>query len=63
MPAIPPLLLKKLYVKQSLHLEGDGFALDLNNVIAPGTIIAFTGLNVDGQAMGPTQVHPHPIGQ
>jgi len=31
MPAIPPFVLKKLYVKGSLHAEDNGFALDLKN--------------------------------
>jgi hypothetical protein len=56
MPAIPPFVLKKLYVKGSLRTEDDGFALDLKNVIAPGTISAFTGLDLDRQAIAPTQV-------
>jgi len=56
MPAIPPFLLKKLYVKGSLRTEEDGLALDLQNVIAPGTITAFAGLNVDGQAIDLAQV-------
>jgi len=56
MPAIPPFLLKKLYVKGSLRTEEDGFALDIQNVIAPGTITAFIGLDVDGQAMDLAQV-------
>ena len=56
MPAIPPFLLRKLYVKGSLRTEEDGFALDLQNVIAPGTITALTGLDVDGQAMDLAQV-------
>ena len=56
MPAIPPFVLRKLYVKKSLRAEGDGFALDLKNTIAPATITAFTGLDVDGQAMDPAQV-------
>ena len=56
MPAIPPFVLKKLYVKGSLRIEEDGFALDLKNVIAPGTITAFTGLDVDGQVIDPAQV-------
>lgn len=50
MPAIPPILLKKLYAPRSLRVEGDGFALDLTNPIAPGTITAFKGLEVDGSA-------------
>nr|HID13613.1 hypothetical protein [Anaerolineae bacterium] len=56
MPAIPPFILKKLYVKGSLRAEGDGFAFDIRNTIAPATITAFTGLDVDGQAMDPAQV-------
>jgi hypothetical protein len=56
MPAIPPFVLKKLYVKGSLRTEDDGFALDLKNTIAPATITAFTGLDVDGQAIAPAQV-------
>ncbi|MEE8392103.1 MAG: hypothetical protein V3S14_15085 [Anaerolineae bacterium] len=48
MPAIPPFVLKKLYVKGSLRAEADGFALDLKNSIAPASIVAFTGLDVDG---------------
>ena len=56
MPAIPPFVLKKLYVKGSLHAEDDGFVLDLKNTIAPATITAVTGLDVDGQATAPAQV-------
>jgi len=56
MPAIPPLVLKKLYVKGSLHVEDNGFALDLKNSIAPGIIAAFTGLDVDDQAIEVAQV-------
>jgi hydroxymethylglutaryl-CoA reductase (NADPH) len=56
MPAIPPFVLKKLYVKGSLRNEDDGFALDLKNLIAPGTITALPGLDVDGQAIDVAQV-------
>jgi hypothetical protein len=70
MPAIPPFLLKKLYVKGSLRTEEGGFALDLQNVIAPGTITAFIGLDVDGQATDLAQVavippsgDPRPMGE
>jgi hypothetical protein len=56
MPAIPTFLLKKLYVKGSLHAEDDGFALDLKNSIAPASITALTVLDVDGEEIGPTQV-------
>lgn len=56
MPAIPPFVLKKLYSKGSLRTETDGFAFDLKNTIAPATIIAFTGLDVDGERLAPAQV-------
>ncbi|HEY68377.1 MAG: hypothetical protein DRI79_01230 [Chloroflexi bacterium] len=56
MPAIPPFVLKKLYVKGSLRTEGDGFAFDIENTIAPANIVAFTGLDVDGQPVDPSQV-------
>jgi len=62
MPAIPPFVLQKLYVKGSLRAEGDGFALDLKNVIAPGTISAFTGLDLDGQPVDPVQITLVPSG-
>ncbi len=51
MPTIPPFILKKLYVKHSLRAEGDGFALDLKNSIAPGIILAFRGLELDGASL------------
>lgn len=56
MPAIPPFILKKLYVKGSLHAEDDGFTLDLENSIAPAVIVAFTGLDVDDQPVPPSQI-------
>ena len=62
MPAIPPFVLKKLYVKGSLRAEEDGFALDLKNVIAPGTISAFIGLDLDGQPVDPVQITLVPPG-
>jgi hydroxymethylglutaryl-CoA reductase (NADPH) len=56
MPAIPPFILKKLYVRGSLRNTDGGFALELKNAVAPGTIIAFAGLDVDGQMMAPSQI-------
>jgi len=51
MPAIPPFVLKKLYAKGSLRSEDEGFSLLLNNVIAPGTITAIAGLELDGKSV------------
>ncbi len=56
MPAIPPAILKKLYVKNSLRSEGDGFVLSLQNSIAPGVIHGFKGLTVDGKAVPVEQI-------
>ncbi len=56
MPAIPPAILKKLYVKNSLRPEGDGFVLSLQNSIAPGVIQGFKGLTLDGKAVPLDQV-------
>jgi hydroxymethylglutaryl-CoA reductase (NADPH) len=56
MPAIPTFVLKKLYVKGSLRMEDDKFALDLANSIAPAVITAFTRLNVDNHILDPGQV-------
>lgn len=56
MPAIPPAILKKLYVKGSLRAEGDGFVLSLQNSIAPGVIQGFKGLTLDGKAVSLEQV-------
>lgn len=56
MPAIPPVILKKLYVKGSLRAEGDGFVLSLQNNIAPGVIQGFKGLTLDGKAVPLEQV-------
>lgn len=56
MPAIPPVILKKLYVKNSLRAEGDGFVLSLQNPIAPGVIQGFKGLTLDGKAVPIEQV-------
>jgi len=70
MPAIPPFVLKKLYIKGSLHVEGDGFALELQNTIAPATITAITGLDLDGQTIDagritllPPDGHPRPASE
>jgi hydroxymethylglutaryl-CoA reductase (NADPH) len=63
MPAIPPYILKKLYAKGSLRAEDGGFALDLKNTIAPGTITGFAGLDVDGQAVDAAQVTLIPPGK
>jgi len=56
MPAIPPFVLKKLYVKGSLRQEGDGFALELQNTIAPGVILGLAGLELDGAPIELAQV-------
>jgi hypothetical protein len=56
MPAIPPFILRKLYVKGSLRPEDGGFSLCLNNVIAPGTITGIAGLTLDGTSVDLSRV-------
>lgn len=56
MPVIPPTVLRKLYVKDSLRLEDNGFAFDLKNLIAPATITDVNGLDVDGETVDDSRV-------
>jgi len=56
MPAIPPFMLKKLYAKGSLVNTEGGFQMTLKNTLAPGTIIGFSPVVVDGQEYSPDKV-------
>ncbi|MBI4786531.1 MAG: hypothetical protein HY782_05750 [Chloroflexi bacterium] len=50
MPTIvPSFLLKKLYVKGSFKNTANGFELQLRNTLAPGTLIGFGPLAIDGR--------------
>ncbi len=49
MPYVPPALLKKLYLKGSLTNTEEGFSFKLKNTLAPGTITAFRGFELDGK--------------
>ena len=52
MPTIvPSFLLKKLYVKGSFKNTANGFELMLRNTLAPGTLIGFGPLAIDGRAI------------
>lgn len=53
MPMVPPFMLKKIYVPQSLKNTEDGFTFQLKNNLAPGTITAFKPVLVDGQPCDP----------
>ncbi len=46
---IPSFLLKKLYVKDSFKNNHNGFELALRNTLAPGTLIGFRQLQIDGR--------------
>jgi hypothetical protein len=46
---IPAFLLKKLYVKDSFKNTPNGFELALRNTLAPGTLIGFGQLQIDGR--------------
>lgn len=59
MPTIPSFILRKLYVKGSLRATHNGFAFDLKNTIAPGTITALNGLTVDGCTISPDHITVH----
>ncbi len=48
MPYIPSSLLKKLYLKGSLLNSEAGLEFKLKNTLAPGTIVGFKALTVDG---------------
>jgi len=50
MGSIPAFLLQKLYVKGSLKNTASGFELTIQNTLAPGTIVGFPPLQVDGAA-------------
>jgi hypothetical protein len=52
MPAIPNLILKKLYVKSSLHNTAEGCEFSLKNVVDSGTVTRFYDLEVDGTVYG-----------
>ncbi len=54
--AIPTSLLKRFYVRGSLHNLEDGFEFRLKNTIAPATIVSFGPIEVDGEPYGPDQV-------
>jgi hypothetical protein len=56
MPVIPSRVLEKLYVKGSLRVEEGGFVFDLKNLIAPATITAIGGLEVDGEKIDDSRV-------
>lgn len=52
MPAVPEFILRKLYVKNSLLEQENGFSFSLNNTFAPATVTAFQ-LKVDGHPLEP----------
>ena len=49
MSAVPSFLLKKLYLKGSLKNTERGFEFRIKNILAPGTIVDLTSLEVDGR--------------
>ncbi len=46
---VPSFLLKKLYVKGSFKNTANGFQLSLTNILAPGTILGISPLQIDGR--------------
>ena len=51
MPAIPPALLRRLYVEGSLPNRPDGFEFILRNRLAPSTILRLGPLTIDDRAV------------
>ncbi|MBL7199116.1 MAG: hydroxymethylglutaryl-CoA reductase [Anaerolineae bacterium] len=49
MATIPPILLRKLYVPNSLRNQGEQFSFQLRNQIAPGTLVGLSRLMVNGE--------------
>ncbi len=56
MPVIPPPILRKLYVDNSLQAEEDGFSLQLHNTLAPAVLVDFQGLGLSQGRVRPEQV-------
>jgi hypothetical protein len=56
MPVIPPPVLKKLYVVNSLQAKDDRFNLRLRNTLAPAVLIDFQGIGLSGGRIQPEQV-------
>ncbi len=53
MPAIPNFILKKLYIKGSLHNTDEGCEFALKNIVDSGTVTRFLDLKIDGVAYPP----------
>ncbi|NHI82760.1 MAG: hypothetical protein EAX81_00465 [Candidatus Thorarchaeota archaeon] len=45
---IPPSILKRLYVKNSLENSEDGFSFKIKNALANGTAVSMSPVKVDG---------------
>ena len=56
MPVIPPPILRKLYVDDSLRAEGSGFRLQLQNTLAPAIVVDFRGIGLSEGRAAPEQV-------
>jgi hypothetical protein len=56
MPVIPPPILKKLYVDNSLQTAEDGFTLRLHNTLAPTVLTDFQGVGMSKGRVPPEQV-------
>src|SRR5438552_17709622 len=50
---VPAFLLRRLYVRGSLHNDGDGFAFELKNSLGSGYAEQMLPLTVDGEPISP----------
>jgi hypothetical protein len=56
MPVIPPPILRKLYVDDSLQAEESGFRLQLQNTLAPAVLVDFQDIRLNEGRAAPEQV-------
>ena len=54
-PKIPEFILRKMFLKDSLRIVGDGFAFDIKDTYAPATVQAFA-LERDGEPIPPEKI-------
>ena len=62
MPVVPEFILKKLYIKDSLQSEDDGFGFKLLNTFAPATFVGFE-VEVDGKPVANERIFLEAVGE
>ena len=57
MPGVPGFILRRLYVKQSLHNREDGWGFELRNSLGSGYARELQPLTIDGREVPPESSH------